>query len=96
VADDRRSLRELNRATLARQQLLERARGSVPEVVGRLAGLQAQAADPPYVALWSRRRSQTIAGLERALDDRTVVKATLTRSTLHLVAADGFVAGLWR
>jgi hypothetical protein len=92
VADDRRSLRELNRATLARQHLLERARGTVPEVIGRLAGLQAQAADPPYVALWSRRRSQTIASLEKALEGRIVVKATLMRSTLHLVAAADYAA----
>jgi hypothetical protein len=36
VAVDRpRSLRELNRATLARQGLLERARGPVAEVIGR-------------------------------------------------------------
>jgi hypothetical protein len=87
VANERRSLRELNRATLARQALLERARGAVPDVIGQLAGLQAQGADPPYVALWSRRESQTIADLEAALTARTVVKATLMRSTLHLVDA---------
>jgi hypothetical protein len=92
VADRPRSLRELNRATLARQGLLERARGPVADVVGRLAGLQAQQADPPYVALWSRRTSQTIADLEAALTSRAVVKATLMRSTLHLVDARDYAA----
>ena len=89
---DTRSLRELNRATLARQALLERVRGPVATVVGRLAGLQAQHADPPYIALWSRRASHTIADLEAALLDRSVVKATLMRSTLHLVAATDYPA----
>ncbi|MGH8912024.1 MAG: winged helix DNA-binding domain-containing protein, partial [Acidimicrobiia bacterium] len=61
-------------------------------VVGRLAGLQAQHANAPYVALWSRRRDQTLADLEAALVDRSVVKATIMRSTLHLVAASDFWA----
>lgn len=89
---DRRSLRALNRATLARQGLIERMTGPVADVVGRLAGLQAQHANAPYVALWSRRDGQTIADLEAALADRSVVKATVMRSTLHLVAAADFAA----
>jgi hypothetical protein len=89
---EKRSVRALNRATLARQGLLERYRGSVAEVVGRLAGLQAQHANPPYVALWSRRVDQTIDALEAALEDRSVVKATLMRSTLHIVAATDYPA----
>lgn len=87
---DRLSLRQLNRTSLQRQGLVERLEGSVLEVVGRLAGLQAQHANSPYVALWSRREEQTIAELEAALVDRTVVKATLMRATLHLVPADDF------
>jgi hypothetical protein len=87
-----RSLRALNRATLARQGLLDRHRGSVADVIGRLAGLQAQHANPPYVALWSRRTRQTIADLEAALEDRSVVKATLMRTTLHIVAAADYPA----
>lgn len=87
---DRRSLRALNRATLARQGLIERMTGPVADVAGRLAGLQAQHANAPYVALWSRRDGQTIADLEAALADRSVVRATVMRSTLHLVAAADF------
>ncbi len=90
--DGRLSLRQLNRATLERQALIERARGSVASVVGRLAGLQAQHANAPYVALWSRREDQSIADLQASLLDRTVVKATIMRSTLHLVDAADFFA----
>jgi len=85
-------LHALNRTTLHRQGLLERFRGPVPEVVGRLAGLQAQHADQPYIALWSRRADHTVADLEQALGDRTVVKATLLRTTLHLVPAADYRA----
>jgi hypothetical protein len=53
-----------------------------------VGGLQAQHADMPYVALWSRRARQTIADLEAALTDRALVKAPVMRSTLHLVPAD--------
>lgn len=86
------SLRALNRATLARQGLLDRHPGSVADVVGRLAGLQAQHANAPYVALWSRRADHTIEALEGALTSKSVVKATVMRSTLHLVAAADYPA----
>ncbi len=48
------TLRELNRATLARQMLLERASLPVVTTIERLAALQAQWAPSPYLALWSR------------------------------------------
>ncbi|MPZ54397.1 MAG: winged helix DNA-binding domain-containing protein [Acidimicrobiia bacterium] len=86
------SLRRLNRATLDRQGLLDRHRGTIPDVISGLAGLQAQHANSPYVALWARRHGQTIANLESALTQRTVVKATIMRATLHLVSADDFFA----
>lgn len=86
------STRALNRATLVRQGLVERLVAPAPEAVARLAGLQAQHADQPYVALWSRRKAQRIADLESALHEGTVVKATLMRTTLHLVAARDLAA----
>jgi hypothetical protein len=85
------SLRELNRATLARQLLLQRKRLSVPVAIERVAGLQAQWPTSPYVALWSRLERFERERLTRALLRRQVVKATLMRITLHLVSGRDYV-----
>jgi len=82
--------RELNRALLARQFLLERAAISPTTAIERLAGLQAQWSPAPYVGLWSRLATFRITDLEQALAKRTVVKATLMRGTLHLVSAKDY------
>ncbi len=84
------SLRELNRWTLARQQLLERAELDPVAAIERLAGLQAQWPRSPYVALWSRLRDFRAEDLEDALVDGRVIKSTLMRVTLHLVSAREF------
>ena len=81
------SLRELNRALLARQLLLRRVRLSPPVAIERLGALQAQWPPAPYAALWSRLQGFTVAALERALEERSVVKATVMRGTLHLMSA---------
>lgn len=85
------TLRELNRATLARQQLLARTALSVPEVMTRLVGLQAQNAASPYVGLWTRIDGFPRDDLARCIEDRSVVKATLMRSTLHLTTAEDYL-----
>lgn len=85
------SLRQLNRATLARQHLLERAALPLPKMVELLAGLNAQDRRQPYVSLWSRLQGFRKADLEQALRDRRLVKATLLRSTLHIVTARDFL-----
>jgi hypothetical protein len=86
------SLRRLNRATLERQGLLERRTGAPAAAIAALAGLQAQHANQPYIALWSRLRDLTIAALQDALERKQVVRATVMRSTLHLVAAEDYAA----
>jgi hypothetical protein len=88
----RLTLRELNRALLARQMLLERRRLSVVEAVERLGCLQGQWAPAPYVALWSRLADFKQERLTRAIDKRQIVKATLMRGTLHLVSAREYPA----
>src|SRR6478752_6344963 len=84
------SLRELNRATLARQLLLRRQRLPVTRAIERIAGLQAQENPAPYVGLWARLSDFDPRVLDRALARARVVKATLMRATLHLVTRDDF------
>ena len=86
------SLRELNRALLARQMLLERRKVSVVDAVERLGGLQAQWAPAPYVALWTRLKGFDRDDLTNPIDKGALVKATLMRATLHLVSAREYPA----
>ena len=87
------SPRDLNRATLARQMLLERATNCpVPTAVERLAGMQAQEPKHPFTGLWSRLDGFSPDALLDAIAQRTVVRATLMRSTLHLLGAADYVA----
>src|SRR5919108_2991929 len=86
------SLRELNRALLARQMLLERQKVPVVDAVERLGGLQAQWAPAPYVALWTRLRGFERDQLTKPIDRGELIKATLMRATLHLVSAREFPA----
>jgi hypothetical protein len=79
--------RALNRALLARQHLLRRAALSTPAAVEHLVGLQAQATLPPYVGLWSRLAGFDPHALGRMLTDRSAVRLTLLRGTVHLVTA---------
>jgi hypothetical protein len=77
----------LNRATLARQLLLERTRLPVSRAVERLCAMQAQSVKAPYVGLWSRLERFEREQLSRAYERRQVVRATLFRVTIQLVSA---------
>jgi hypothetical protein len=82
--------RELNRATLARQLLLDRESLGITDAVRRVVALQAQNAASPYIALWNR-----IKGLDPSDEHRKHV----TRSNgdvLPTLLVDGYVAGVWR
>jgi hypothetical protein len=79
------TLKELNRATLARQLLLERKKVPVLAAIERLAGMQAQWPPAPYVGLWSRVAGFKRELLERAILRGDVLKPTVMRGTLHLV-----------
>ena len=86
------TVRELNRAMLARQLLLERAEIGVVRAVERLAALQAQWSPSPYIALWSRLKEFRREKLWSAIERHQVIRARLMRGTLHLVSARDFYA----
>jgi hypothetical protein len=95
VAERVLTLRELNRATLARQLLLERRKIGVLPAIERLAGLQAQWPPSPYIGLWSRLTGFRRDALERAVRRGEVVKPTVMRGTLHLVTARDYPMFWW-
>ena len=84
--------RTLNRALLARQHLLRRADVSVLEALDRLIALQAQAAQAPYFALWTRLKAFAPQDLSALVEDLGVARGTLMRGTLHVAAAADFAA----
>ncbi len=86
VAERTLSQRELNRALLARQLLLERARLPIPRALERLGGIQDQYAPNAYIRLWSCLEGFRRDDLTRALERRSVVQATLMRETIHVVS----------
>ncbi|MDX1979315.1 MAG: winged helix DNA-binding domain-containing protein [Bryobacteraceae bacterium] len=86
------TLRELNRALLARQMLLERSPLHPVEAVRRLVGLQAQQLRPPFLGLWTRLAGFESPILQEALEARRIVRATMMRATLHMVTAEDYLA----
>ncbi|MEU6426094.1 winged helix DNA-binding domain-containing protein [Microbispora sp. NPDC046973] len=84
------SPRALNRALLHRQFLVERTGRTALQVLGHLVAMQAQEPNWPYVGLWSRVDGFTQAQLSVLLEERTVVRSALLRSTQHLAVAGDF------
>lgn len=77
--------RALNRALLARQLLLRRSEMSAYDALEQLAGLQAQAPNPPYFGLWTRLAGFRQEQLSQLILERRAVRIALMRSTIHLV-----------
>lgn len=84
--------RDLNRASLARQGLLERRPVPLLEAITALVGLQAQEPPDPYLALWSRLDPFDPEQLGALLEARAVVRLVLMRGTIHLVTVDDALA----
>jgi len=82
--------RELNRALLARQMLLERVKGPIPKVLDRMGTLQAQYAPSMYIGLWTRMQGFEREQLDRALERPAVAQGTLMRATIHLVSKSDY------
>jgi Winged helix DNA-binding domain len=85
------TLRELNRATLTRQLLLERASLATLDAIKQLAGLQSQLSNPPYIGLWSRLHAFQRNDLTHLLEQRQVVRTSMMRRTLHLTTAEDYM-----
>jgi hypothetical protein len=86
------TVRQLNRALLARQMLLAREETAVMSAVERLVGLQAQLARPPFVGLWTRLEGFRRDDLLRPLQERRIVRVTAMRATLHLMTAADYIS----
>jgi len=85
------TLRQLNRATLARQMLLGREKTTALAAIEHLVAMQAQWPRPPFVGLWSR-----VAGFERAdltslFAQKEAVRATSLRGTIHVSSAKDYL-----
>ena len=78
--------RQLNRALLARQLLLERVRMPIARALERIGGIQDQYAPNAYIRLWSCLDGFQRDDLTRALERRSVIQATLMRGTIHVVS----------
>ncbi len=83
---------QLNRATLQRQMLLRREPATVIDVVRRVVALQGQSPPAPYIALWNRIAGLELDAVDQAFADRSLVKASLMRITLHVVDATDYPA----
>lgn len=91
--------RDLNRALLARQMLLERTKAPLPRVLERMGGIQAQYAPSMYIGLWSRVEDLERDAVTRGLERRSIVQGSMLRATIHLVAKGDywpFVVGIRR
>ena len=92
MADETLTDRDLNRALLSRQMLLERQALTPVEALNRLVGIQAQLPRTPFLGLWSRLVELKPETLRKAIEDREVVRATAMRGALYLMTASDFLA----
>jgi hypothetical protein len=91
MTDERLTPNALNRATLARQLLIEPAGMPALAAIEHLVGMQGQAPHAPYVGLWTRLEGFRADELSELMSARRVVRGPLMRATLHLVSAPDFL-----
>ncbi|HYZ79157.1 MAG TPA: winged helix DNA-binding domain-containing protein [Gaiellaceae bacterium] len=78
--------RDLNRALLARQLLLDRKPLPIPRAVEQIGALQTQYAPSAYVGLWTRVDGFERQALTEAFERRAVVQGTMMRNTIHVAS----------
>lgn len=81
------SRRQLNRALLTRQLLIERARMPAEQAIAHLVGMQSQVPTHPYIGLWTRIEDFRPDELSSLMIERRVARAPLMRATIHLATA---------
>src|SRR2546425_2832357 len=76
---------------LRRHHLASKSQADLAEVARDVGGVQAQVMSAAEIALWTRDHDLTAAAIHSALwKDRTLVKTSCMRGTLHLLAAADF------
>ncbi|WP_405491023.1 winged helix DNA-binding domain-containing protein [Nocardia sp. NBC_00511] len=84
------SLRTLNRTLLLRQRLTERVSMPAADLIRQLIAVQGQDANWPYIGLWTRLTDFRNEQLSELIEQRSVVRATMIRRTVHLAHADDY------
>src|SRR5438105_811651 len=86
------TVRALNRATLARQLLLEPSALAPRAALERVGGLQAQWPKLPFVGLRSRLANFEREDLSALFRKRQAVRATMMRGTIHVATTNEYLA----
>ncbi len=87
MTPDNLTAAELTSLRCRAQLLSGEPAGGVLEVLQRLGAVQAQAPGPPRLAIRARTAGCTVADVDRACADGSVIRTWLMRGTLHMVPA---------
>nr|WP_232212920.1 winged helix DNA-binding domain-containing protein [Saccharomonospora saliphila] len=85
-------MRELNRALLARQLLLERRKLRLTNVLEHLVGLNAENETSPYLSVWSRVEDFRFDALTELFTAREAGHSRLMRGTPHVTSTADIMA----